>query len=49
MTEDVVVCENQNHVDWRSGRMKRFYWTIFVVGAGIGSVATSLGFGFLLT
>jgi hypothetical protein len=41
-------CTCGDHVRWTDGRMRRLFWTMFIVGAGLGSIATSLGFGFML-
>lgn len=40
-------CTCYKHLRWSDPRLKRLFWAVFITGAGIGSVITSLGFGFL--
>lgn len=42
-------CTCYKHLRWSDPRLKRLFWAVFITGAGIGSVVTSLGFGFILT
>jgi hypothetical protein len=51
-SNEVAVAQMANDVfavRWGDARLKRLFYTVFIVGMGIGSIGTSLAFGFMLT